>query len=250
MKTITTIIAIIAVLVVIGGAYVYLGHMSSGVSTTTVAGGNTSANNGKVVYTMSDAAASSVSSVNVQVRSVQMQSSANGQWYTAAVAGSGNYQLHGQTSYSFIGNATVPAGNYDAIQMNVSSVTATYANGTTQAVAMPNSTVRVSGTFNVQSTASGSSTNWVTFNINSGQSLHTTSSGKLAIYPVVEVIAWSGAQLTTGTNNTVDVQNAGQVTADVNAGMNINGTMKTNFVLSQTTNIVVNANGTLGIGVG
>ena len=146
-----------------------------------------------------------------------------------------------------VGNASVPTGTYSAVQMSVQSATATYANGTTKTIIMPNSTVRMIGTFNVQSTANTSSTNWINFDIKSSQSIHSAASGQLVFFPVVEVIAWSNAQLSSGANNTVNVQNAGTVTADQSAGMNINGQMQANFVLPLTTNITVSGTGVISV---
>jgi hypothetical protein len=240
MNTMMTIAAIIVVVVVIGAAYVFLVMPSTGGAAT---------GNAKTVFTYSDAGASGVSSVNMQVQSVQMQSSATGQWYTAAmVSNGGDVKLHGQGSYTLVGNASVPAGTYSAVQMNVQSATATYANGTTKAVVMPNNTIMVKGTYTVQSTANTSSTNWINFDVNSNQSLHSSASGQLVFLPVVEVIAWSNAKLSSGANNTVSVQNAGTVTADQKAGMNVTGQMQADLVVPQSTNLNVSGNGVISIG--
>ena len=240
--------AVVIVIVVVGGLYFLYANKSTTTPTTTVAAGGGGTGSAKTVFTYSDAAASGVSSVNMQVQSVQMQNSATGQWYTAAMASNGgSLKLQGQSSYTLIGNASVPAGTYSAVQMNVQSATATYANGTTETVVMPNSTLRMTGTFTVQSTANTSSTNWINFDVKSDQSLHSSASGQLVLFPVVEVVAWSNAQLSSGANNTVNVQNYGAVTADENAGMNISGQMQANFVLPATTNVTVSGTGVISI---
>ena len=245
-KNLVYIVGIVALVAIVGIILVFMGHGAQNTTqTTTIAAKGTGA---KTIFTYSDAGVSGVSSVNMQVQSVQMQNSATGQWYTAAmVSNGGNLKLQGQGSYTLVGNVSVPAGTYSAVQMNVQSATAAYANGTTKPIIMPNSTVRMVGTFNVQSTANTSSTNWINFDIKSNQSLHSTTSGQLVFFPVVEVVAWSNAQLSSGANNTVNVQNSGTVTADQSAGMNINGQMQSNFVLPLTTNITVSATGVITV---
>lgn len=245
MNTTTIIGAIVVIIILLaGGAYLYTSAHAKG--TTSIAQSGPS--NSRVAYTISDAAASSVSSVNLQVQSVQMQSAATGQWYTATMAGSGSYKLQGQASYTLMANATVPAGTYDAVQMNISSATATYANGTTEAMAMVNSTVRAKGNFVVQSTANTTSTNWVNFDVKANQSTHTTASGRAVLLPVVDVVAWTGAQLTTGAGGAITVQNAGSATVSVSEGMDLNGTMMANFVLPQTANLSVIGGAVVSLG--
>ncbi len=245
MNTIAMVVGILVIIAIIGGAYWY-STRAPAPATTTVA--SSPASQGNVAYTISDAAASAVSSATMHVSSVQLQSSANGKWYTATPSGSGTYTLHGQTSYTFIGNATVPAGAYDAVQLNVDSVTGTYANGTTTTMAIPSDNITVSGTYDIQSTANTTSTNWINFAVDLNQSVHTTGSGKLILLPVVQVVAWSNAMLSVGTGNNVSVQSYGSVTSSVNAGMNVSGQMVANLVVPQDANLTVIGNVVISLG--
>lgn len=242
MNTTATIIGIVVVVIILAVAYIYL-------SAPSVSGAQPQS---KTVFTISDApAVGAVSSVNMQVQSVSVQSAATGQWYPVQISTTGNYNLTAlKGSYAIMGNATLPIGTYDQVMMKVGSVAVTYANGTTQTAVMPNNTVTVKGSFDVASSINTNSTNWINVDVNSAESLHATASGRLVILPVVQVVAWSNAQLKVQANNMVSVQNYGAVTATVNSGMSVNGTMQANLVVPQSTNLTILGNGSLGIGVG
>jgi hypothetical protein len=232
---------IIVIILIAAGAYVALSAPKAA-----------AAGNAMVTYTLSDAAPTmgTVSSVNMQVQSIQMHSKTTGQWYSIPVKASGSYNLTAYTTtYAFIGNTTVPAGNYDEIMVDTGSVTATV-NGTQQAVVMPSTSLKIFGNFTMSGTPNTTATNWVNIDFKANQSLHTTGSGKIIMLPVVQVIAWSDAKLGAGSNGAVSVQNYGTTTATVNAGMNVNGTMEANLVVPQGTNLTIGSNGGIGIGVG
>ena len=103
-KNVVYIVGIIALVAIVGIVLVFMGHgVQNNNKTTTVAAttstGVGGTKNVKTVFTYSDAGASGVSSVNMQVQNVQMQNSATGQWYTAAmVSNGGNLKLQGQSS--------------------------------------------------------------------------------------------------------------------------------------------------------
>ena len=231
---------VIVVVVVAIGAYVAL------YSAPTANVGGT----GSVSYTVSDArqTLSSVSAVNMQVQSIQMHSTTTGQWYSVPVSGSGNYNLTALTStYAFVGGANVPAGNYDEIALTATSVTATV-NGTAKAVVLPSKVFKVFGNFSVSSTANTGSTNWINFDFKVNQSLHETGNGMIIMLPVIQTVAWSNAKLRIGAGDNVSVEDAGQVTESVEAGMDANGTMKEGLNIPASANVSIGANGTIEIG--
>ncbi|HUC38950.1 MAG TPA: DUF4382 domain-containing protein [Candidatus Acidoferrum sp.] len=248
MNPLAIVGVLIVVIVIIGGAYYLTSmHGTSTVATTTVAA--PSAQQAKTTWTVSDApAASGITAVNIQVTGVEVKSSTSGQWYPVTFSTNGSYNLSALSgSYAIMGNVTVPAGTYSQVMMTIGSASVT-ANGTTQAAALANSTVLVSGNFDFTNTTN--STNWVNIGINSSESVHAAAYGSYAMYPTVQIILWQNAQLGVQSNNTVSVQNYGTVATTVNAGMALNGTMQSNFVLSQSLNLTVNPNGIISVGVG
>ncbi len=240
------LIGVVVVVVIVALAAVAL---MNGVHTTTTYGQKT----GAMLYSVSDAPLSGTaySAVNLTVQNITVHSQTTGQWYTVPVTGSGTYDLLTlKSSYAFVGNATLPAGNYNEIAVAVKSVTATSANGTVNNVVLPSSVLKVFGNFTVAATNGTKAVNWANIDFMANQSLHTTGNGKIVMLPVVQILVWHNSSLAVQSSGHLTVNNPSPVVASIGAGMNVNGTMQAGLVVPQGTNLTVGASGNVGLGVG
>jgi len=228
------LIAVLVVVVLgIGAIYLYNQQTLSQNSTNTAT--STSYNTqtqGKVVFGITDAAASmgAISSVVITVNKIEVHSQAQG-WATVST-GTEQFDLlalkqSGATS--LLARANVAVGTYDLVRLTVSNVVVTD-NGAQKVAKLLSGELIIIGATIVNA----NTTSTAVFDFMTDKSLHVTGNGGFVFIPVIKMETKSNTDATIDSNNAVHI-NAGHVDADVNEGMDVNGEMKANFILNGST---------------
>jgi hypothetical protein len=183
---------------------------------------NTTAAKGRVVMTVTDAAASmgTVTSVKMTVDQVALHSDANG-WVDVAtpqrtydlvaLKASGNQVL--------LADLSLPPARYDQMRLDVSSVTVTDTNGTYDAK-MPSSTLRLNGEIVVLADKTAT----VSFDFIADQSLYTTTDDKYVFAPVIQLESRTDANADVTASDNVRLS-GGTVQTSSRVGMDTAGNL-------------------------
>jgi len=235
---------VVAALLVAGA-----GCTGAGTSTTTTTTNTnpppTTSTDGRAVLMVknSSAALASVSSLNVTIDKVEAHSLTN-DWVTLSTA-SKTYDLvalNHSGSAELLADASLPAGTYDQVRVDVSGVNVT-ATGTTIAAKLPSNSLKIMGNFTVLA----GETTTVTFDIAAGKSLHRTGDGKWIFAPVVRFMSKDHADIDIDADENVH-EKSGDTESDENEGMDVNGDMHSNFELQDKLDI--DSTGTVKIHTG
>ncbi len=183
---------------------------------------------GHAVIAITDAAtkASGVTAVAVTVDKVEIHSSTSG-WMTVSTAAK-TYdlvQLKNASVTKVLADATVAAGTYDQIRLDISKVEVT-ASGTVKIAKLPSNTLKIVGNFTVA--ADQTSTAVLDFNLD--KSLHMTGTGLFILAPVVRLQTMENADVSESTDASVTI-NGGKTETDETVGEDQNGEVKENFTL-------------------
>ncbi len=175
-----------------------------------------------------------VSSVMITVNKIEVHNQAQG-WVTVSNE-TKQYDLlalkqSGATS--LLAQANITAGTYDQVRLTVSNVVVTD-NGVQKVAKLPSGELKIIGTTIVNTNA----TSTAVFDFMTDKSLHVTGNGGFVFTPVINMETKSNADVTVDPSNAMHI-NAGHVDASVNEGMDVNGEMKANFILSGSTKLDV-----------
>ncbi len=203
----------------------------------------TAPNQGKVYVGVTDAAANmgAVTAVNMTVDKVYLHSQAQG-WVTVSSTPQtvDLLALHSAKSTALLAQTNVAADTYDQIWFHVASVKVTES-GKVKTATLPSNDFKMNTAIVVAENAATSAK----ADVLADQSLHETSSGEVVFAPVVTFESRSNAAVTVDANNMENIS-GGTVDSSTTAGMDIDGTVKTNFKLDANTNLQIN-NGIINI---
>lgn len=232
MKKILGIITLVFVLVFVG----CLQQTSSGNG------------DGRVVFTIADKATDmgSVSSVNVTIDSVKVQSTTQG-WITVSSTQKtfDLLQLKATGMQALLADVNLSNGTYNQVRLEISKVMVTDATGDHEAK-LPSGDLKIVGAFD----AKGNSTSVVAFDFIADESLHVTGNGEYIMAPVIHLQTIGDAEVKINSENDVEVKN-GNLKTDTKVGMDENGTIDVNARIPSDANITIDANGKIhGLGKG
>ncbi|MES2023752.1 MAG: DUF4382 domain-containing protein [Patescibacteria group bacterium] len=233
----TIIGIIIAIVVILGGAYLITKNTKTTNNTTNISETNNNEptptplkTEGKVIYSITDATAdlSTISEINMTVTSTEMHSEANG--WTTVTTTPYTYNLlalKANNENSFLASISAPTGTYDQVRLMVSSVMIKMKNGTVKEAKLPSGELKI----NTVLVVSNGETSSVNFDFMASKSLHVTGNGGYIFAPVVKTETKSSASVDIDTNNVVKI-GGGHTDSDDTNGMDIDGTVKLNFELN------------------
>lgn len=233
------IIAIIIILVVIGGIY-FLTRGDGADTTPTVSATPTLtttptatptpiSGTGKIIIDITDKAAdmTAVSEVTMTLTKTEVHSQAKG--WTTVWTGSNTFKLLSLKSTGhpqFAGSASVSSGFYDEVRLTIDKVVVKTKDGGQKTAKLP------SGVFTVMTNAmvNGKQTSSVKIDILADKSLHTAATGEYVFAPTAEVEARTNVTASVDSHDVVTVT-GGTVSSNTKAGMDLDGTVKADFMI-------------------
>ena len=181
---------------------------------------------GKIVVTITDAAAdiNSVSSILVTIDNIEAHSSAKG-WVTLS-SDAKTYdllELKSEDKAALLAEADVEEDSYDQIRLDISKVIVVDENG-------PNEAKLPSGEFKINTglDVNKNEISTVNFDFKADESLHITGNGKYILAPVAEVETKNNAQVDIRSDNDVEIS-GGQTISKTKVGMDIDGNVGINI---------------------
>ncbi len=218
-------------------------NLNYGNATSTTAGDKASTQ-GKVIFSITDAAASmqGVTAVQMTVDKIEMHSATEG-WVTVshetkafdllALKASGLAKLAAETN--------VAAGAYNQIRVHVQKIVVVK-NGVSTEAKLPSNELKLNGIFNVTADAMTS----VKLDIIADQSLHMTGKGKFIFTPVIKLESRSKANVRVESDDTVTIS-GGDIDSDVEEGMDLKGEEKSDFKLDANSNLEIDDEGAIEV---
>lgn len=215
---------------------------------------------GRVVFTITDAAADmgTVTQINVEIQEIRVHSEASG-WETVSTQ-SQTYdllELKASGEQALLADISLEEGTYDQVRLDIGSVVVVDDSGSHDAK-LPSNELKLQGDFEVEE--NGTST--ATFDFIADESLHVTGTGEYILAPVVKVETRSNAQVDISSNARVQIL-GGVVKTNNQQGMDVDGNVGVNVKIPASANLDVglgnkvmlgnsanaSANGGLGIGL-
>ena len=243
-----TIGIIVAVVVILGGAYLLMrapGPTDTNVNgepvNTEENGGAAAGAQGRVVFSVTDATAdmSAISEINMKVSSVDVHST-GGAWTTVSTTPR-TYSLlalNAENKSELLADVNAQVGTYDQVRLVVDSVAVKMKAGATKEAKLPSGELRI----NTKLVVKGDATSSVNFDFLADKSLHVTGSGEYIFAPVVKTESKSEASVTVDSRNEVSIE--GGRTEDTNTvGMDIDGSVKLNFQINSKQKLSLGADG-------
>ena len=205
----------------------------------------TNAQTGSLIVAFTDQTAdiNNVSEINMSVNKVEAHSQTKG--WVALSDEAKMYDLiylHSNGKAAFYSKTEVEAGNYDQIRVTLGGINMKFKNNTETNAALPSKTLVLSS--NV--TVSSKQTALVKFDFKADQSLHQTSNGQYVFAPVVSFEGRSNASVQINNDDSVTITN-GDLSSAGNAGMDVNGEMKNDFMINADANLNIDANGSVNL---
>ncbi len=197
---------------------------------------------GRVVFTVADAAANmgAVTSVKVTVDSLQVHSTANG-WVIVS-SSPRTYdllQLRASGNQSLLADTKLEPGTYGQVRMHISKVIIADSYGEHEAK-LPSGDLKIVGGF----VAKNNSTTAVTFDFLADKSVHVTGNGKYILAPVVRMQERQGAQVDASSQANVRI-NGGRMGTDTEFGMDEYGNVGVGLKIAPGLNLSISENGNI-----
>lgn len=233
MKSIIIIVIILG-LVVIGAAALYLQQGLQDEKVQLLPGAQ-SEDTGRVVFTITDAAANmgSVNSVKVTIDKMQAHSEAEGWSKVSSRAKTYDLlELKSEGKQELLADVQLKEGIYNQVWLDISEVIITDAQGVHEAK-LPSKQIIINGKVVVKS----NSTSSVTFDFIADESLHVTGKGEYIMAPVVAVEAKQHTRADVKSNNRVVIE-GGATTSSSIVGMDLTG--KVGIGVRVPANIILN----------
>ncbi|QQG39598.1 MAG: DUF4382 domain-containing protein [Candidatus Aenigmatarchaeota archaeon] len=210
-----------------------------------VGGAGVTSTQGKLLVGITDAAvdSSTVTSVIITVESAEVHSASADSWTTISSSAK-TYdlmQLDSQDVVKLFGEATLDAGTYNQMRLDISNVAVTI-NGTTSDAKLPSSRIEIPVTVVVNA----NSTSAVVLDFQADQSLHATGNGTVIMAPVIHVKSTSNASASVSGDN-VEVS-GGRTDDDKEVGMDAEGHVGVGLRIAANAKLNVGANGKISIG--
>jgi hypothetical protein len=238
---------VVVVIVVIG--IIYLVNMPaspSGTNSTTTPATQTGSTQGRVVFSVTDAAVNmkNVSEVTLKVSSVQAHNNTNG-WVTVSTTPQtfDLLTLNAKKQFNILADAKLATGTYDQVRLNVDSITVKTTSGATKPAKLPSGTL----TLNTNLVVATDHTASITFDFLASKSLHMTGNGTYIFTPVVKTEARSDSDVTVNSDNSVKIS-GGNTEDSRTEGMDVDGSVKSNFQINDSEKLDIDANDVIHIG--
>ncbi len=200
----------------------------------------TEQNKGSAVFAVSDAAANmgTISDVKVTIDGLRVRE-ASGMWTNVNVQQQtfGLLDLRNRGVTDLLANAQLNAGTYDRLELDVSKAVVIDDKGSHEAK-LPGNTLQLVGTMTVVPGATATAD----FDFLTDKSLHVTGNGTYVFAPVLHVQTRSSADVSIGSDRTVQVK-GGSVSTDTELGMDVNGNVGAGFQISPDAVLSVSASG-------
>ena len=181
---------------------------------------DTESRNGRMVFTMTDAAANmgSVTEVKMTTSNVQAHSKTKG-WVTLENSPQtyNLLELKSENKAELMADMKVEADEFTQIRFDIDEVIVVDSEGEHEAK-VPSNEYKV----NVNTKVESEQTSTVEIDVIADESLHVTGDGQYIMAPVAEVEAKSNAQVAVRSDNSVSVS-GGSTTSKTKVGMDING---------------------------
>ncbi len=186
----------------------------------TMPSGEQTAGEGRVVFTITDAAADmgSVTSVMVTIDSIRVHSDTEG-WVTVSSTAKtfDLLKLKAEASQELMADVQLKEGSYQQLRLDISKVVVVDADGEHQAK-LPSGELKVVGGFDV----SANSTAVAKFDFIANESLHVTGNGEYILAPVVQLETREDADVEVKADKKVEVK-SGKIKTNVKVGMDVDG---------------------------
>ncbi len=225
-----------AVLSISSGGLIHSGAANSGASSEV---------NGRIVSTISDAAAEmgAVTSVKITVDSVKVHSATEG-WVSlsSTPATYDLLALNASSRSALLADAQIKEGSYNQIRLEVSKVMVTDAKGESEAK-MPSGEIKIDGEILVRA----NSTATANFDFIASESMHATGNGRYVMSPVIQLETRENALVNANDQNDVSLS-GGIIKTKVKVGMDLNGKVGVGLGVPLDAKILVDANSALSLG--
>ncbi|MBI2632522.1 DUF4382 domain-containing protein [Candidatus Pacearchaeota archaeon] len=241
MGVVAIIIAL--VIVIILGVYLFSsGNFDKSQSSTTA--------KGRVVFTITDAAANlgSVNSVKVKVDEVQVHSNTKG-WVTVSSTPKiyDLFELRNENNVAVLADIQLEEGTYQQMRLEISDVTVTDTGGSHRAK-IPSGELKVVGNLNVEKNSTASAT----FDFILDESLHITGNNEYILAPVVQVETKNKVYVEIKSNNRAEIK-GGNLNTRVKVGMDADGNVGVGLKIPSNIGLEIGSDNKIkvgGIGVG
>ncbi len=195
---------------------------------------------GRAVVAITDAAPTmpDLKSVVVTVDKVEIHNETSG-WTTLSAAAK-TYDLlmlKNESVMKVLADATVDAGTYEQVRLDISKVEVTTTDGKTATATLPSNELKIVGNFTVD--AGQTSTAVLDFDLD--KSLHLTGNGVYILAPVVKLQTTEHADVNEGSDETVEVED-GDVETEETVGEDENGEVKEDFELPEELDVDAEGN--------
>lgn len=205
----------------------------------------TNAQTGRVVFSITDAAADleSVSSIYVTIDKIEVQKQ-GGTWVTVSST-SKTYdliKLKAEDSHALLADVELEEGLYNQMRLEISEVMVVDASGERKA-RLPSGELKVIGDIEVRK----GTTSTASFDFIADESLHVTGEGTYVMIPVVWVETKADAEASIAGSSSVTIT-GGSVKSKQKFGMDLEGNVSVGTQVLSTTVIQIGSDGKLGIG--
>ena len=199
---------------------------------------------GTAVFTITDAAMNmgSVSSVNVTIDKVEINSENKG-WIVLSTEEL-TYdllKLKAENANELLATANLSAGSYNQVRLRISKVVVVEDRAIKEAK-LPSNVLKINAKLDIVE----NETSVVVFDFIADESLHTTGDGKIIMAPVINVETKTNATVQISAQNRVEIQ-GGKVNGNVKVGMNENRDVGVGIKLKGNTDLSILGNGKVNI---
>ncbi len=223
------IVGAVIVITIVGGIFWYQNEKALQ---------NSDKSGGSLYIGITDATAdiNNVSEVNMEVEKVEIHSATQG--WTTVSSNSKSYNLltlHAEGKTELYAKEKVVAGAYDRVRVTLGdTVVKTKTKGDIKAYS-PSNQVVMNMAVNVKSEGD----THLKIDFLADKSLHSTSDGKYVFAPVVKAESHSGAEVLVDSDSNAIESAGGSVDSAVEVGVDIDGTTRSNFMLTTSSDLKV-----------
>jgi len=214
---------------------------------TTNVDSQTSQDKGRVVFTITDAAADmgAVTSVKVKVESVKVHSEIEG-WVdvTTTPQEYDLLQLKAENTQALLADVQLKYGEYNQLRLDISKVIVTDNTGEHEAK-LPSGELKINGELTVKT----NTTSTAVFDFILDESLHVTGNGQYILAPVIQLETRDDAEVEINDNNKVEIK-SGKVKTNVKVGTDEKGNVGIGLGLAKDARIDIDTLGGLKLGLG
>lgn len=223
-----TLGVVIGILVILGGVYLIIRNNSNSTD-------DANSLTGRVVFSVTDAAVNleTINAINMRISRVELHSKAEGWVRLSSTPRTFELlELNESGRSLLLADVEAEAGAYDQVKLTIDQVNVVTKDNTTREATLPANDMPITTTVVV----SGNATTSVNFDFLADQSLHVATDGEYVFAPVVRTESRSGATITLGADSAVNIS-GGRVDSATTLGMDVDGSVKTNFVLDAATRL-------------